>query len=430
MCKRILWCLLTTLLCLAIGGQDRCFASQRINTEPQMIIDHIGPVKVPFSVPSAALFTFPGDIVSGTVNQSPYPLGYVQLVIRSDRGTWAATTSVVSVARKLGGVVVRWSLPMMTLECRDRNVSYEIVAVLAGNRLPVGHLSDITWGNLTRSESVVVTCAQFDTSALSVVEVGRRLVRASESVRVSHFEDVKVVANNAPPGAIVQLCVQPVDNAAIWCQDSFSVIRGPAWLGGASFGRIDLVRGPNGLEFRDAYTRFWVRAYLVRAPLPIRPGGILPDEWLGLRTLILKESDLAEATRAYRPGQVRIDIVTLGDTNDGRVRLARPVTHVEGEFKPLPGYQRKRREVITLLTRQSTDNQWKISGAAVLGGDVTRWLITVADLNPQNGPVTSERIAIAVLSNDYLPNGPVTEELLRNRATSISDEMVFRLYQR
>jgi hypothetical protein len=399
--------------------------------EGRLKLDHLGPIPLPFTVPGAALFTFPGDIVTGSVDGQLYPEAYVQLFMKN-YGAWIATSSVTKLVRQAGARMTPCSLPIMPLDCRNQNLKFELIAALTSRQLPPGPLKDQEWSELPRTEPIVLTCANFDGANLRILEVGHRLVLPKEAVRVSHYEDVNVKVDKTPIGALVQLCVRPTISRAIWCQESARPLAAPAWAGQAFFGRIDIIRGADGrLQFRDAYEHFVAFAVVVRAPLPIRENGIEPDEWLSLRPLILKESDPVETTRAYRPGDVRIDILTLGETNDGTIRLASPAMRVDGGFKPLPGYQRTKTEIITLLTRQINETYWSVSGDALLLGDMTRWTISVANLNPQKGPLTSQRLAIAVLSDAQFPaNERVTEDILHQRARSISDEIAYRLYER
>jgi hypothetical protein len=248
---------------------------------------------------------------------------------------------------------------------------------------------------------------------------------------VSHYEDVRVRVTRVPPGAIVQLCTQPVENRNIWCQDGAHPVTHPDWVGTAFIGRPEIRLGAAGPEFVDQYSRFWLRAVIVRSPLPVRPDtGIGPDEWLALRPLVLKESRPVEVIRAFRPGQVRLLIARLGDTTDGRVHLVNPIARVEGQFRPLPGYARTGREIITVLVRRLGDKDWSVAGVASLGGDVTHWLVTAANLDPRQDTRPDDRIAIAVLTRrPFPPAAPVTEAHLRAHARSISDETRFRLFR-
>jgi hypothetical protein len=158
--------------------------------------------------------------------------------------------------------------------------------------------------------------------------------------------------------------------------------------------------------------------------------GIGPDEWIALRPLVIKESPPVEVIRGFRPGQVRLIITGLGTTN-GRVRLVEPITRVTGHFRPLPGYVRSSKEVLTLLVRTVNDKRWAVAGRAMIPGDQTTWLVSAADLDPLATASRDERIAIVVMSERRFPaDGPVTEAMLHDYASSISDEVRFALFNR
>jgi hypothetical protein len=204
---------------------------------------------------------------------------------------------------------------------------------------------------------------------------------------------------------------------------------GSEWIGTAYFGRPDIVRIANRLTFRDTYTRFWLQAYIVRSPLPVRENdGIGPAEWLALQRLVAVQSEPVEVVRAFGPEQVRVRIRALGETSDGRVWLVPERARVEGLFEPMPAYRPHRKEYITLLVRASAERAWRVAGWTHLGGNRTAWTISVADLNPTNADRQSERLAVATVSfKPFDPSQPVTIDMLNAVAISISDQKVFWL---
>jgi hypothetical protein len=399
---------------------------------PTLAIMGLGPVALPLTANGASLFVFPGDIISGTLSRMPYQSGVVQLMARNTDGTWNATLAATDITRRAGSAVVSWTIPASDLGCDGRKPSVEIIAVLARLRVPPGRLDPaVNSGALARSTPVVMSCVDFDASRIEILDVGYAPTNAANPPRVSHYEDVRVALDGVPPGAIVQLCLRPIENPNIWCQDAAHPTTGIEWLGTAYIGRPDLRRGPAGWEFIDQFARFWITAAIVRRPLPVRPAnGIGPDEWISLRPLVIKESAPVEVIRGFRPGQVRLIITGLGTTN-GRVRLVDPISRVTGHFRPLPGYVRNPKQVLTLLVRRLNDKEWEVAGRATIPGDQTTWLVSAADLDPFPSPSHDERIAIVVLSDRrFPPDTPVSEAMLHDYALSISDEVRFALFDR
>jgi hypothetical protein len=405
-------------------------AARRAGVEPRLSVDRIGPVTLPLQVPGATVFTVPGDLIVGLLHDAPYAVGVVQMIVRTPDGGWMATPAAVDVVRRSSAIP--WTLPADGVGCHALRAPFEIAAVFARHRLPAGRIDpNHGWSGVVRSNPLTLSCAAFDASRVDVIDVGYTPVRPNNPPRVSHYEDVRVRVEHLPAGAIVQLCLQPIENPRIWCQEGAHPATHLDWLGTCYIGRPDIRRGPGGLEFVDQYSRFWLRALIVRMPLPITPAGISQDEWLALRPLVVKESRPVEVIRAYRPGQVRIVIVHLGDSTYGRLQLADPISRVAGQFRPLPGYRRTGREVISVLARRrETDKDWKVAGLAFLSGDLTHWLITAANLDPQEDTNAVDRVAIAVLTLRPFPTGvAVTEVMLRQHATSVSDEVRFRLFR-
>lgn len=417
---------------LAVDGRaDRPGAGHRVSDDGSLTIEHVGPVPLPLLVPGATVFTAPGDLIRGRLQAAPYEAGVVQIISRTVDGGWVATGSAVDVLRR-SQKDVRWTLAADSVGCDEARPPIEVAVVFVRHRLPVGRIDPIhSWNHAVRSQSLTLSCARLEQASIDVVAVGHTPVSSNNPPRVSHYEDVRVSVARVPPGAILQLCLQPIENPNVWCQDGAHTVVDANWLGTAYIGRPAIRRGPGGLEFVDQYSRFWLRAFIVRAPLPVRQAdGIAPNEWLGLRPLVLKESRPVEVIRAYRPGQARVVLVHLGDTTDGRMRLADTISRVDGQFRPLPGYVRTSREVISVLVRRVADKEWSVSGAATLSGDLTHWLITAADLNPQADAGGGERIAIAVLTRRlFPPQARVTEAMLRQHALSVSDEVRFRLFR-
>jgi hypothetical protein len=393
-------------------------------------ITRIGPVALPVNVPGAALFLLRGDIIAGTLAQVPYAMGVVQLAEQSADGAWVATAASVDVARRAARAV-EWTLGASDLRCDGRQrTTVDVVAIFTKYRLPLGRLTPEAWRGLVHSAPLTLTCARFDTSRLEVREVGHADANPQQPPRVTHQEDVRVVLDGVPRGALIQVCVEPTENSRIWCQDTTRPASGSEVLMGAFLGRALVRRGPNGLEFTDAYSHFWVTAYIVRAPLPVRADGLTPAEWLTNTRLIVNQSSPVEVVRAYRPGQVRLVITHLGASTDSRVRLADSVTRVEGLFRPLPLYVANPREHVTLLVRRVSERAWSVAGHATMAADLTTWIVIAADLDRTPGPAREERLALAVLSDrEFSRDESVTEDRLRRSANSISDEMRFSLFE-
>jgi hypothetical protein len=429
---RIVSAAFVTGVALTLASTREADASQGPAAEPRLEISGLGPVPLPLTIPGAALFIFPGDMISGTLSRLPYQAGVVQVISRN-AGTWTATMAATDVVRRRGNTGVSWTIPASDLGCdAHQEPTAELIAVFARHRLPPGPVDPAIWADLVRSQPMVLSCAHFNRSNLEVIEVGYTQTRPRSPPRVSHYEDVRVSLDHVPYGSIVQLCVQPVESSVVWCQEVASPSTGSDWRGTVYVGRPSIRQGPAGLEFLDQYQRFWIKALIVRMPLPVHPTrGIAPDEWIALKPQIVRESAPVEVIRGFRPGQVRLIVTRLGQTTDGRIRLADRVSRVEGLFRPLPGYQPTGKEVVTLLVRRRNDKTWAVAGKASRPGDLTTWLITAADLDPYERQSHDERVAIAVLTLRPLsPPDAITEQLLNTYAKSISDEVPFALFDR
>src|SRR5579863_995279 len=171
-----------------------------------LAIRKVGPLELSSELPGAAIFAMAGDLITGVLRDMPYPVGVVQLAVRAYQGPWVITLSSSDVARS--SHTTEWSLPASALACEARDGdSLEIAVIFARRRLPAGRLDERDdWGHLVRSESIQVSCAAVDRARLDVVEVGARLVKPQEVLRVTHIEDVRVLTSSVPGGAILQLC--------------------------------------------------------------------------------------------------------------------------------------------------------------------------------------------------------------------------------
>jgi hypothetical protein len=263
---------------------------------------------------------------------------------------------------------------------------------------------------------------------LDIVEIGSRLVRPRDAPRVTHLEDIRALTSGIPEGATLQLCVTPFDVQLTFCQDGAHPLSGRNWYGIANFGRPNVRLGPTGLEFVDSFSRFRLKIVWVRKALPAGGSSMTPVQWLSSRRLVLAESREVEVIRAFRPGQARVTITSLGTTTDGSVRLSEPFSRVEGQFQPLPGYIRNHSEIITLLVRDVSEREWRVAGSTTLGGDLTHWVLPIAQLNSSHVSLGGERIAISTVSSVPFPRDvAVDAETLNRTAASISDEVRFRL---
>jgi hypothetical protein len=366
-------------------------------------------------------FTNQDDFVQGRMPAQYKPNG-VQLLRHRPGGSWVVSPGVAN-QYPAGGNTIGWTIPY---HLADPSQPETLLAVVVKDPLPQGLvLPPSRWTQIVlQSEAVQVSCASFDRSRLRLTTVGTRTPIPGVPVPVASFEEVKIELQSVPVGALVQLVVQPTDNALRWPSNHIEVTHDLQVTSTAYFGRT-------GLGELDLHSRFWLYGVVTSYPLPVKEReGIDGADWLKMARFIKATSPKVDVVRAILRDELRVRITRVGVSNDGTHWLTNPIERVEGTFAAGPRYVPTSREIITLLVRQISEKNWHVAGSEYLTRNRAYWMVTAADLQPSGANPNAEFVAIAVVSfHPFDENQPVTENDLRARQVSISDEVRYRLMQ-
>jgi hypothetical protein len=402
-----------TLVITAVAGAEP--ASQRL------AVVRCGDIPVkPLS--SQTFFIDQDDFIHGTVPTSARS-GSIQLLKRTGNGPWIAFPSIANKYMLDSPGITGWTVP---IHLSSQDEPETVIAVLVDQALPPGLImSSPRWSQVRlQSEPVRVSCASFTRARLRVAEIGGRTVLPNVPMPVANCEEVKIIAEGVPRGALIQAICQPTDNSRRWPSDHVELAYDSHLTTTVYFGRVAAGRERETL---DLHSKFWLYAAATSLALPVRPSlGVDATEWLGLSRYVKALSPKVDAVRAILPGEIRVRITRLGNSNDGAQWLAMPVSRVEGVFSADRTYIPISHEIITLLCRAPDSKAWRVAAASYLGKNRAYFVLPAADLGTATGGRSGVAMA-AVSFTPFDPSRPVTEEDLRARQIAISDEVVYRL---